>query len=502
MDRLGGYHRCYLSDPIHLEFVSENFASLLGYTKSELADLIGGVYTAVMHPDDTPTFYDSIFSLAKKEGCKSIVYRLIKKDGSIIKAVDTMTSIMDDDGCMRGYSVVCELADERRASSPFGLNEKMALVKVCGDSSATIEQAYGIARDLLAVDGKTKGLHLMDFVAMVDRDNVRAAIERAYICADSGMEACTLISAEGKVSQCRLWVQCVKKNSSLISSLFCVKAEIELDYQRESKEMLSFSKQLFSGLSEDVFEVDRLDNSVKLICRNENGCVDAMLNVRMFAEDFLEKLLENVAPEDRDPVRAFCIQANDQGFSSGRSDSAKIQCSLDNGKGNYQTVLLSMVPISKVKFFLCLHTDAEPIKPNTSFSAVMTRKRIDVMLFGAFSLYVDGQALYIRHEKARELLALLVERRGAYLTTREAIELLWECEPDERSRARYRKTVSRLMGALRESGIDYIVESDRGVRRAVPEYISCDYYDYRDGLKPAAGALLPEYSWSEFIKID
>ena len=58
------------------------------------------------------------------------------------------------------------------------------------------------------------------------------------------------------------------------------------------------------------------------------------------------------------------------------------------------------------------------------------------------------------------------------------------------------------MAELRKIGIEHIVESDRGARRIAPEYIDCDYYDYRDGLKPRTDALLPEYTWSEYIKID
>lgn len=95
---------------------------------------------------------------------------------------------------------------------------------------------------------------------------------------------------------------------------------------------------------------------------------------------------------------------------------------------------------------------------------------------------MDGRAINIRSEKAKELLALLVERRGSFVSSHEAIAMLWECEPNETTRARYRKTASRLMTELGRNGIDYIVESDRGARRIVPECIECDYYDYRDGI--------------------
>ena len=69
--------------------------------------------------------------------------------------------------------------------------------------------------------------------------------------------------------------------------------------------------------------------------------------------------------------------------------------------------------------------------------------------------------------------------------------MLWECEPDQTTRARYRKTASRLVSELKRNGIEYIVESDRGARRVVPECLECDYYDYRDVLRAPSGVLLP-----------
>ena len=58
------------------------------------------------------------------------------------------------------------------------------------------------------------------------------------------------------------------------------------------------------------------------------------------------------------------------------------------------------------------------------------------------------------------------------------------------------------MAELKSVGIDYIVESDRGARRIIPEFIECDYYDYRDGLIQPSGDLLPEYSWAEYVRVD
>ena len=79
VDRLGGYHRCFLGGPNYLEFASQNFCSMLGYRKTELLELIEGIYTVTVHPDDVPMFVDFVQRMAEKEISESISYRLIKK---------------------------------------------------------------------------------------------------------------------------------------------------------------------------------------------------------------------------------------------------------------------------------------------------------------------------------------------------------------------------------------------------------------------------------------
>ena len=504
MNHLGGYHRCYLSDPIHLEFVSDNLCNMLGYTKSELGELIGCAYTALMHPDDTGIFDSFVLRLAKRESCESVAYRLIKKDGSVIRVVDTMASVRGNDGAMRGYSVVCEIPDEKVVPGSASHDEKVAVMRVSGGLDAIITQACGTTQQLLGTSGDPSGLSLMDFVSMADREKVSRAIARAYGQEYSGMESCTIVSAKGEGVKCDLWIELVDCGDGIDGSSFCVKAEIDQDYQHDDEGMASFSKMLFSSFAEDVFEVDRLENSVKYICHSDRAPIKAPLNVRMNADDFLAWFLEFVSPDDRAAVRRFCLETKSLKVDSNRESLApsKVKFAMTEESGFGQSVALVMVPVSCAKYFLCLNSEFTAMGSGFCSTAVADRKKITARLFGSFSLQVDDDAVHIRSEKGRELLALMIEKRGAYLTTREAIASLWECEPDEKTRARYRKIASRLMAELKSVGIDYIVESDRGARRIIPEFIECDYYDYRDGLIQPSGDLLPEYSWAEYVRVD
>lgn len=235
-----------------------------------------------------------------------------------------------------------------------------------------------------------------------------------------------------------------------------------------------------------MFEVDRLEGSVTYIARSDNGIINLPLNVRMFMDDTTKYLIDHVGPEDIVAARDFCEKVTSGDPESGDIESAKLKFSVVFRDGSVRPALLTMASISRAKCFIGLsfdHADAggDPL------STVATQKQINVALFGSFRLVVDGKAVNIRSAKAKELLALLIERRGAFVSTREIIAMLWECEPDETTRARARKVASRLMSELNRNGIGYIVESDRGARRVIAEYIECDYYDYRDGLRGAFG---------------
>lgn len=505
-NQLGGYHRCYLEEPMHVEFVSENLCSMLGYEKPELVDLIEGCYTAMIHPDDVSVFYGFVCRLAEADGCESVTYRLVRHDGSIVRVADTMASVTDDEGVTRGYSVVCEIPenDSRlHTADTAAQKELMALVKVSGDSGASTVQMNGAAAERVNLSETNPGaLRFMDFVAVSDRDTVRKAIERAYAEACSGPETCAFISADGEAFKCGLWIDCIRVEDSLEDSRFVIKLQIESACRRDAEAKLFFSKQLFSSFAEDVFEVDRAENSVKYICRNNKGLIDIALNVRVFADDFKEMFLGRVLPEDREKVSEFCKSAMLPKSGPEGLAPMKVRFVMEKEDGATLPVALVTVPVSSTKCFMCLNSQSGSMAPVLSSATAAARKIVFARLFGSFSLMVDGEAVHIRCEKARELLALLIERRGAFVTTRDAITSLWECEPDDKSRARYRKIASRLMAELRKIGVEYIVESDRGARRIVPEYIDCDYYDYRDGLKAPTDALLPEYSWSEYIRID
>ena len=129
-------------------------------------------------------------------------------------------------------------------------------------------------------------------------------------------------------------------------------------------------------------------------------------------------------------------------------------------------------------------------------------RAVSVRTFGYFDVFVGDKPIAFRNKKSKELFALLVDRKGGYVTSEEAISFLWEDESANTvTLSRYRKVALRLKNTLEEYGISDVIESVDGKRRIVPERVQCDLYDYLSGKEEYAqlfkGSYLSNYSWAE-----
>jgi PAS domain S-box-containing protein len=138
----------------------------------------------------------------------------------------------------------------------------------------------------------------------------------------------------------------------------------------------------------------------------------------------------------------------------------------------------------------------------TARKAAPEPRSVTIRTFGYFDVFVGKTPIAFRNKKSKELFALLVDRRGGYVSSEEAISFLWEDEPASPvTFARYRKVALRLKNILEEYGISDVVEAVDGKRRIVPEKVRCDLYDYLTGKEEYAhlfkGSYLSNYGWGE-----
>ena len=130
------------------------------------------------------------------------------------------------------------------------------------------------------------------------------------------------------------------------------------------------------------------------------------------------------------------------------------------------------------------------------------KKRVFIHTFGEFSVYLDGKPLPFSSKKAEELLALIVNKQGGYLSNREAADILWEDETgSKRTSSAYRKVLARLEQFLESKGIGDILLSSLHGRALNVKKVDCDLMDFLEGKSAAIeafhGSYMHQYSWSE-----
>lgn len=127
---------------------------------------------------------------------------------------------------------------------------------------------------------------------------------------------------------------------------------------------------------------------------------------------------------------------------------------------------------------------------------------IFVRTFGHFDVFVDGKAILFSNAKSKELLALLVDRGGGFLSAAEAISNLWENEPvNDYTLARYRKAAMYLKNTLETHQAAEILDVVKGKRRVIREKFLCDYYMCTQSddaiIQYFTSSYMVEYSWAE-----
>lgn len=130
------------------------------------------------------------------------------------------------------------------------------------------------------------------------------------------------------------------------------------------------------------------------------------------------------------------------------------------------------------------------------------KKNVFIRTFGRFEVFVDGKPVAFKSSKAKELLALLVDRNGGIVSTEEMLAYLWEDKADSDSnRSLCRKVIQRLRNNLEEAGIEEIMLHHKHGKSIAKDKLECDYFLFLEG-KPEGidafkGEYMSNYSWGE-----
>lgn len=122
-------------------------------------------------------------------------------------------------------------------------------------------------------------------------------------------------------------------------------------------------------------------------------------------------------------------------------------------------------------------------------------KRVRFQCFGNFEAYCDNKPIQFSLNKTKELLAYIVDRKGAECRKNEIIAALFE---DDFNIEYYKKLRKDLIDTFTSLGIEEAIVISRGGLAINKEIVECDYYDYfeSDQAKPPK-EYMSQYSFAE-----
>lgn len=134
------------------------------------------------------------------------------------------------------------------------------------------------------------------------------------------------------------------------------------------------------------------------------------------------------------------------------------------------------------------------------------RKEVFIQTFGRFLVLKNGKPVPLSG-KAKEILALVVTRRGREISNAEIYGTIWEDRPYGNVEMKvYYNALKRLKDALAEAGLDGLLISTSRGQTVNTELFDCDYYAWMDGnagdRDRFTGEFMLEYSWGECILAD
>jgi two-component SAPR family response regulator len=147
-----------------------------------------------------------------------------------------------------------------------------------------------------------------------------------------------------------------------------------------------------------------------------------------------------------------------------------------------------------------VRTELENLRNPIEWSA---EKRVKILTFGNFDVFIDGALVKFDRKQAKEILAYLVDKRGTSATYPELAAMLWEDEEYDRTKQKNLQVyIASLVKTLNGAGINDLILKNRQGILVNTKIVDCDYYRFLEGdtraINSFTGQYMSAYSWAEF----
>ena len=132
------------------------------------------------------------------------------------------------------------------------------------------------------------------------------------------------------------------------------------------------------------------------------------------------------------------------------------------------------------------------------------RKRLFAQTFGNFELFVDGKPIVFKYTKTKEIVAILINNRGAQTTNGEIIASLWEDDGDPEKKGSYLSNLRQdLQNTFTRLKLNGVILKQRGSLAIAADRIECDLNDWLEKKQSSRyqylGDYMNQYSWPEVM---
>ena len=128
-----------------------------------------------------------------------------------------------------------------------------------------------------------------------------------------------------------------------------------------------------------------------------------------------------------------------------------------------------------------------------------TEKLLTIKCFGNFEVLCNDGILSFKRKKAKELLAVLVDRNGAGMTAKQICAILFPDDTDDTKNTAYlRQLVLDLRNTLKQIRAEDVFQHETPYYRIDTNLVRCDYLSFLETGKPEFhGEYMTQYSWAE-----
>lgn len=144
----------------------------------------------------------------------------------------------------------------------------------------------------------------------------------------------------------------------------------------------------------------------------------------------------------------------------------------------------------------------EQIDSIKELMGIVETKKLTVRCFGNFEVFFDDKPVIFKRAKAKEMLAYLIDRKGASVTSGQIGVELWNDDADEKGiKNNIYQALHSLKAALNEIGMDDVLIKSSAGYAVNTTLLDCDYYKFLESGVNAAehpvNEYMYQYSWAE-----